>query len=175
MEKSISLTTQPVDSKNYKSYNINQLPKLVLGFNIKNKYDEGRLQFKTKYQPKNILHFISKSEEEDLEPFHMHVLELTPKKKVQHIINLIDNAQPITVHGYKNILKYNNLSCESCFAHIADGIYPIDIDHLSEVCEDYNPVRFEALRNMLETPKDMPWFSNWSSFKLFLLLPCTIY
>ena len=61
-----SLTDHPVDNKDFQSYNIEDLPKLILGFEIKNKYDQKRLTFKKLYQPKNILHFINRSD--DLEP-----------------------------------------------------------------------------------------------------------
>mgnify|MGYP003967814055 FL=1 len=173
--KSLTLTEQPVDSKEFKSYDIGNLPKLIIGFNIKNKYDQQRLRYKTKYQPKNILHFISRHGHPELEPVYLHGIELTLTEKVKHVISLIDNAQPITLHGYKNILKYNKLACDTCYGHMADGIYPIDIDYLDDVCDEYNTNDYNRLRNMLEPSEDLPWFSSWSSFKIFILLPSLIY
>jgi hypothetical protein len=176
MEKSLSLTNQPVDTAEYKSYDIDHLPKLILGFDVKNKYDQERLKFKLKYRPKNILHFICRLDGDELEPLYLHGIELEMSEKINHIISLIKNAQPISLTGYKNILKYNNLSCNACFGHTADGVFPIDVDHLGTACDDYNEMGYKELREMLQPVEDdMPWFSNWSAFKIFLLLPSDIY
>ena len=179
MEKSLLLTEQPVETSEYRPYDIESLPKLILGFNIKNRYDQERLKFKYKYQPKNILHFICKLDDcinDELEPMYIHGIELEKTDKIDHILELIDNAQPISLHGYRNILKYNDLSCETCYSFVADGLYTIDIEHLSKICEDFNKTKFSKLREMLEpTPEDLPWFSSWSAFKIFLLTPVDIY
>ena len=34
---------------------------------------------------------------------------------------------------------------------------------------------YEQLRTMLQENDDLPWFSNWSHFKIFLLMPSEIY
>ena len=179
MEKSLLLTEQPVATSDYTSYDVSQLPKLILGFNIKNKYDQERLKFKYKYQPKNILHFICHLEDHvchDLEPMYIHGIELEQNDKVKHIIELINNAQPISLNAYKNILKYNKLSCESCYSFVADGLYAIDMEHLSAICNDFNKTNYSKLREMLEEPnEDLPWFANWSAFKIFLLTSVDVY
>ena len=167
-----ALVDKPIDSKGFHPYDVSVLPKLIFGFILNNKYDQERLQFKKIHQPKNILHFFGN--EDELESIYLHGLELKPKSNIFHICKAIARAQPIALTGYKNILKYNGLSCDNCYGHFADGVYPIDIRHLGKVTNDISG-DYEQLRNMLYQNKDLPWFSNWSQFKIFILLPSEIY
>ena len=43
------LAEKPVTTKNYQIYDVRELPKLFLGIKVKNKFDECRLQIKSKY------------------------------------------------------------------------------------------------------------------------------
>ena len=168
-----SLVDKPINSKGFKPYDVSILPKLIFGFILNNRYDQERLKFKKIYSPKNILHFFGSDGE--LESMYLHGIELEPKSKMFHICEAIKRAQPISIHGYKNILKYNDLSCDNCYGYTADGIYPIDTRHLNKISASYTDKSYEQLREMLEPNDNMPWFSSWSQFKLLILLPSEIY
>ena len=47
--------------------------------------------------------------------------------------------------------------------------------HLNNINTTYMDHGYERLRDMLLVNKDMPWFSNWSNFKVLILLPSNLY
>lgn len=168
-----TLVEKPVTTKDFISYDIHVLPKIILGFILNNKYDQERLKLKSTYNPKNILHFVGNGSE--IEPIYLHGIELEPCKNIYNVCKSIQRAQPITLNGYMNILKYNGLSCDSVYGYLADGMYPIDIKHLSNINTSYVDHGYKRLRDMLIENKDMPWFSSWSDFKVLILLPSELY
>ncbi len=163
------LFDQPATVNKYKHYSAVELPKIILGFVIKNKYDESRLKIKPLMQPKSIAHDIG--DHDKLSTMHFHGIELEPTKRVGHLCSTIHRAMPITPDSYMNILKYNRLSCDNCIGLLRDGVYPIDIKCLPVLSRNKFKTDYTRLRTMLETNDDLPWFSSWSDFNIFMLCP----
>ena len=172
VESPVSLIDRQIDSSLYTPYSDIELPKVILGFVIKNVYDQERLRIKSILQPKNILHHYG--DDGRHVPIHFHGIELTPSGKVTHLCSVIHNAQPINIQSYKNILKYNNLTCSGCSGYMKDGVYPIDIRCLSSLSTNRFKSNYLYLRSLLDTNDSLPWFSSWSNFNIFMLCPSTL-
>ena len=169
----INLIEEQVDPKKYTPYKVFDFPKIILGFNIKNKYDEDRLRIRSMFSPKRIMHFYG--EDGELHPIYFHGIELEPRGKVNHLCSVIRNASPVSVESYQNILEYNRLKCDSCFSYLRDGVYPIDITCLQRLSRNRYKSGYLSLRPLLEDNEDLPWFSSWSSFNIFMLCPSILY
>ena len=169
----INLVEEQIDTKRYTPFNTCDLPKIILGFNIKNKYDEDRLQIRPMFNPRNILHHYGVDSR--LTPIYFHGIELEPRSKVSHLCSVIKNASPITVESYQNILKYNRLKCDTCYSHLRDGVYPIDITCLQKLSRNRYKSCYLYLRSLLESNEELPWFASWSSFNVFMLCPSIIH
>ena len=73
----VELIDKPITTKDYHIYDITDLPKVFLGFRVKNKLDESRLSIKNIYKPKLVAHFTSQK----LNPIFFYVIELSYKCK----------------------------------------------------------------------------------------------
>ena len=165
----LTLMEQQVTTSRYKQYTPLKLPKIIMGFVINNMYDEKRLRIKPIANPKNIKHYVGS--EDGLKPMYFHGIELNSRRKVSHLCSVIKQAMPVTQESYRNILKYNRLSCDQCGQYLRDGVYPIDMSCLPVLSTNKYKNDFLYLRSLLEENKDLPWFSSWSEFNIFML--CT--
>lgn len=168
-ESLTSLTESPVTYKKYKAYNESMLPKTVFGFIINSKYDEERLKLKSLYKSKYILHEYTSDGETN--QTYIHGIEIEPHEKILHLCNLFTEASPMTVDSYKNILKYNKLTCNNNYRYLRPGLCPIDISHLPVLSKNKHKSDFLYLRSFLENNIDLPWFANWNSFNIFMICP----
>lgn len=169
IETPLTLIDQPVTKKLYKPYALTQLPKLIMGFAVNNKYDETRLKIKKVIKPKYIVHNVGDGDE--LRPRYFHGIELRPRRKVSHLCSVIHKAMPVTLETYRNILKYNRLTCDNAAQHLRDGVYPIDMTCVTSLSTNKYKNDFLLLRTLLENSEKLPWFSNWTEFNIFMLCP----
>lgn len=167
------LVDQPVDRRKYRATTSSTLPDLVMGFPIKNQYDEKRLRIKKMLQPISITH--QYRDDDRHVDMHIHGVRLSAQPMVKRLCETIERAKPITMESYKNILKYNRLSCNSCAHHLRDGVYPMDITCLPLLSNNRYRSDYMYLRSMLEHDEDLPWFSSWSEFNIFMLCPSVIH
>jgi len=158
------LFDQPVEKKRYTPTTSKQLPEIIMGFVMKNRYDERRLKIKTLMNPVNVVH----------STIHIHGVRLDSLETVNHLCETITRAEPITVESYKNILKYNRLSCDNCSQHLRPGVYPVDIKCLPILSRNRHKSDYLYLRSLLEHDEKLPWFSSWAEFNIFVLCPSII-
>lgn len=166
------LFDQPITKSRYLPTVPSCLPELIMGFMMKNRYDERRLRIKKLLKPVNITH--EYRDDEQMSSVHIHGVRLEPSAAIGHLCETINRAKPITVESYKNILKYNRLSCDSCSQHLRDGVYPMDIKCLPFLSRNRYKSDFLYLRSMLEHDEELPWFSSWTEFNIFMLCPSFI-
>lgn len=165
---------QPVTTKKYSIYDVKDLPKVFLGIRIKNRYDEDRMQIKEKYKPKYISHFRLLNE---LEPFYMYGIEITPTKQYKKLLKELNNNINFLpnmsfnkfVSRYESILTDHGLSCNTCYRYLSDGLYPIDVNHVTSIskknlCDEFN----SGFKSMI-TESDEPWYLNTNNFNLYIL------
>lgn len=166
------LFDQPVEEKRYTPTTATQLPEIIMGFVMKNRYDERRLKIKNLMRPVNVAH--QYRNDDRLSTIHIHGVKLDPQEMVNHLCETVARAEPITVESYKNILKYNRLSCDNCAQHLRPGIYPIDIKCLPILSRNRHKSDYLYLRSLLEHDEKLPWFSSWTEFNIFVLCPSII-
>ena len=174
MSVQLSLTTEPVAVKDYVDYSPNALPRVVLGFKIKNKFDESRTIIKSKYRPKRILHFRWTSQ---LEPVFLHGVELTCKPRFASLLTSLKSNRIIwesdtyndCLSNYRATLSDYGLSCDDCFSYFSDGMYPVDVKHLNNISHKSFANEIETgLGNMLQKTKH-PWYCTLPNFKIFII------
>lgn len=168
------LLNRPISTNKYKIYDIDCLPKLHLGFVIKNKFDETRVKIKSKYKPQYIAHFTKSSK---LEPVYMYGIEINPKLKFKSLLEIINEKMYLEnfvnydkfKQTYRIMLSEYGLSCHNCYGYLSDGIYPIDIEHLPLISKKSFAKELESgLQGILNNNK-MPWYFKLANFKLFVL------
>ena len=174
----VQLTETPVTLTDYKSYKLSDLPKVILGFQIRNQFDEKRLQFKPEYKTKKILHYTN-NDKGCLEPIFFYGIELTVKEKYNKFLNdlnhniiianiILKSKKTDVVTEYKNYLKAVGLGCEESYLHTCDGVFPIDLKYLSELVEAAEGIPIHDLPSMLKITKEQ-WYLNIGSFGIYVL------
>jgi hypothetical protein len=170
----IKLADHPISIKNYQIYGIDKLPKLIFGYKIKNKFDEARLQIKSKYNPLHIAHF---KWTDQLEPVFLYGIEIRPKLQYSDLLDSLNDGVAIAnncnaeslVKSYQNQLTQYNLTCDECYRYTCDGVYPIDTKHLNSISrKDFSHEIDSGFANMINK-SDMPWFLNIANFNLYIL------
>ena len=170
----IQLIDKPVLTKDYHIYNIDQLPKVFLGINIKNKYDEARIQIKPKYKPKSISHFKLDTE---LEPVFLYGIEISVKSKYHKLLNKLNSNQCYSntlcpkqqISKYKQLLSLFNLTCDACYGYLSNGIYPVDIIHLQDITKRKFIKEIDTGFKCMLDKTSVPWFMNFANFNIFIL------
>jgi hypothetical protein len=171
--RDIDLAEQPIAIKDYSIYSRTMLPKLILGFNLKNKFDEKRFKIKSKYKPKKISHFKWTSE---LEPMFAYGIEILPQARYSSLLDYLQArgsqlwkySEEEYTKKYKQVLSEYCLTCDECFRYLSDGIYPIDVQHLNDISrKDFTREVNAGFSGMLE--KTEPWYLSVPNFKLFIL------
>ena len=182
--RSTDLIQQPVSTKNYHIYNINELPKALLCIRCNNKFDEKRLQIKRTYRPKLVSHFEMASQ---LEPIFLYGIEINVDPLYYSLIdtlnderfiprNKITSSPNFFVQSYRQLLKKYNLSCDECFGFLKDGVYPIDIKYLNNISKkDFTPEIRSGFRSMIRKPLNVPWCINVLNFNILILTKATGY
>tara|TARA_Y100000310_G_scaffold327990_1_gene395292 strand:+ start:25 stop:618 length:594 start_codon:yes stop_codon:yes gene_type:complete len=174
MNAQLNLIEKPVAIKDYTAYSPNAFPKIILGFKVKNKFDESRTIIKSKYHPKRILHFKWTSQ---LEPTSLYGIEIIPKGIYTALLSTLENNEVLLransyndcINDYKDILSQYDLSCDECYSYFSDGMYPIDIAHLYNISrKSYTEELNTGLGSMLQRT-NYPWFCTLPTFKLFVL------
>ena len=174
MKYSTHFIEQPVTIKEYKIYDVAELPKVFLGIRVKNKFDERRLKIKSKYNPQLISHFTYQNE---LEPIYLYGIEIKPKQQFKKLLSLLNRPDVSTLNVpqdeftrvYSETLKRFNLSCDTCYRYLTDGIYPIDVCNLDRISrKKFNKEIDTGFECMMEQKTD-PWYLSLHNFNIFIL------
>lgn len=137
----ISFAGEPVNTDSFQFLHENDYPTVMIGFIIKNKYDQERLQIKKIYNPVNYIHFLTAK---NIQPMFLRGLKITAKSKYIPLINQLEQLNltlpaEINLKFYNNLLSEYNLTCDDCFSFLQKGIYPIDGKYISDIAkETYN-------------------------------------
>ena len=180
----VELCEVPVIIDNYKTYELKELPKVILGFQIKNKFDEDRLQFKSGFSARRIIHFGRTIELEPLEPILFYGLEINVLPEYKELIHTLDTFNSVFmkyhkvganfIEQYQNHLKQFGLSCVECYRYLKDGIFPIDLKYLPKLINNDKNLPINDLASMLEISPEQ-WYLNIGAFGIYVLGTCGIY
>ena len=128
----IDLAEQPLDIDSFSYLNDKDYPLALLGFQLKNLYDQKRLVIKPEYNPVDVIHFVPG---ESIMPKFFRGIRIDINTRFNYLINKLEalgscKTEKINKEFYVETLNEHNLSCNNCFAYLRKGIYPIDSEHL---------------------------------------------
>lgn len=171
----IDLVNKPVSTKNYSIYDIDKLPKVVLGIKVKNKFDESRLTIKSKYRPKLILHFT-------MDPVFLYGIEIAPKPSLKSLLSALNTTKfllngdgMMDVTRYMTMLAEFQLSCDTCYRYLSDGVFPVDIVHLPNMTNKNLTTEIQSGFDSMVKKSTDPWYLNLKNFNIFILGKSTGY
>lgn len=158
------LLDQPLRKSRYRSTHTSDQPLVLLGFKVKNRYDESRLRFKKFLNPIGVKHTGAE------QPIYMHGVALQPPRDlINRLCTTLARAIPINASSYHNILRYNHMSCDTCVQHLDHGLYPVDVTCLSRLSNNRFRSDYMYLRSLLDPDPDLPWFCSWTNFNIFII------
>jgi len=166
---------EPLLLKKFDLLSDNNYPYCLIGFELKNFYDQERLKLKAKYKAKDVVHTLPTATD-SYSFFRGIKLELKPKynlliRSLQHLNTHFGNVE-VDLEKYKQILDDNDLSCDECYGYLRKGVYPIDGKCLS-IISNYK----HSLEHLYEDAFDLkiPVYQSFSSFTIFILCNDTIF
>tara|TARA_Y100000310_G_scaffold336481_1_gene421122 strand:- start:8163 stop:8729 length:567 start_codon:yes stop_codon:yes gene_type:complete len=176
----LDLVNKPITTNNYHIYDIDDLPKIFLGIKVKNKFDEERFSIKNMYKPRLIAHFKRHTQ---LEPTFLYGIEIKPKKRYIKMLDLLNSKMYLNknctyenfIQTYRMLLTSFNLSCHNCYGYLADGMYPIDIEHLCKISRKNLTKEIDSGFSQMVKKNNNPWYLNLYNFNLFILGETTEY
>ena len=165
----IETVNQPINPAGFDTIPDSRYPVCLLGFQIKNTYDQQRHAIPSKYKPADILHFIHFPE--TLPVFFRGIL-LTPTPKLYKLAQEINDQHfnklgNFTSSAYCKILSDNKLTCDNCSLYLRPGIYPVDSHHLSYLATDN--VDINELYSDIFNNKDIPYFQSIGYIAVYIL------
>lgn len=146
------LVEQPLDIDSFSYLTDEDYPSCILGFQLKNLYDQKRLIIKEKYNPVDVIHLVPG---ETVMPKFFRGIKLNINSNLNYFIAKLEslgalNTEKINKEYYVELLNEYKLSCNNCFAFLKKGIYPIDSEHLSRVT-NYKISQTDLYSNFLDT------------------------
>jgi hypothetical protein len=164
----IDLASEPLTTENCNILSDKDYPFCLLGFQLKNSYDQVRLQLKTKYKINDYMHLLPDS---DATPSFFRGMAITPKGNLRNLFiqlgNLNTSFSELPVKHYQHILSEYNLTCNNCYAHLQRGVYPIDGECINELSDSYIDI-VDLYTNAFNN-KNVPAFQSCAYFTIFVL------
>lgn len=160
----------PVEYEKFKLPSIGEYPLCILGYEIKNLFDQRHYIINRRFKPKNILHFTKLP---SIAPVFLRGLIITPNNKLNTLINDLiifrqTSFEAITQSTYTKYLQKYNLNCKQALNNLQDGVYPIDSEYLSCVTEDKNIL--DTLYKDMMRDTYIPSYLKLRYYKIFILL-----
>jgi len=168
-------TTEPLELEKFTLLAKDEYPCCIIGFQLKNSYDQERIQIKAKYQANDVLHFLPTAK---ITPVCFRGIKLKLKARFKGLVSSLSKLntslnEDINLDKYKKIISDYNLTCEECYLYLRRGVYPIDGKCLSQISEYKHTL--EELYTDAFNMKDVPLFQAYSSFTIFILCDETIF
>jgi hypothetical protein len=168
----LNLLKQDVNPADFEPIDYNQIPKLFLGFIIKNAFEYEILQCNDHVQ--DIAHLCGSNCQ--IEPVFLRGIFIEPSNAVELVIEKLNKIQSLDVNDifarYIKILNQFNLSCNSTYGYLMDGIYPIDVVHLQTISKD-NISYTKYASNILDEEKNSWYFKP--ELKILILTKSNTY
>jgi len=130
----IELADKPLDINTFNYLSDEDYPYCMLGFQLKNLYDQQRLIIKPEYMSADVVHFIPG---ETIMPKFFRGIKINFKKEYNYLLAKLEalNTRTFKTEDYKEILREHKLSCNNCFAYLQKGVYPIDSEHVEYITD----------------------------------------
>ena len=153
---------------NYQAITNDNLPAFFLGFKIYNDWEDAEFNLPKSVNPIKILHLLDEG------PCFLYGTILSGiKSQYNKLINNIYYKHlfefDCSIDDYDNLLECYGLSFDSCYKHFTNGIYPIDLKHITTITED-NIQLSSVLCDYLQISGQT--LNNPGGLNLFLLTKC---
>lgn len=178
---SVALVEHPVTIGEYQTLDFNELPKVILGFEIKNQLDEKRIIIKPEFKPQRLTHFC---QTDSLEPIFLYGVELNVTSEMcGDLLQTLNTFSTVYIRcksveayikQYQQHLEKYGLTCDECYRCLQDGLYPIDLKHLPDLAINNKNLPISDLPSMLEISKEQ-WYLNMGAFRIYVLGACGAY
>jgi hypothetical protein len=172
----IDSTQEPLTLDNFNIISNNKYPYSIIGFQLKNLYDQQRIKVKSKYNTKDVIHILPTA---NIEAAFFRGIKIQIHEKYQPLLSQLGkfnttlSSNIIDVEVYRNLLQEYDLTCNECYAFLKRGIYPIDGSCLSKISNI--DITLESLYENAFNTKSVPIYQSFSSFTIFILCNETIY
>ena len=168
----LNLMQQDVDPNAFKPIDYKQIPKLFLGFIIKNAFEYEILQCNDHIE--DIAHLCGVNGQ--IEPVFMRGLFIEPSAAVQLIIEKLRLIESIDVNDifnqYIKILNQFGLSCNNTYGYLMDGLYPLDVVHLHTISK--NNKSYTKYANEILNEEKISWYFK-PELKILILTKSNTY
>jgi hypothetical protein len=166
---------EPLQIDNFTVIPENKYPYSIIGFQLKNLYDQQRIRIKSKYNTKDIIHILPTA---NLEAAFFRGIKIHIREKYFPLIEQLKKlnvtlTEAIDISVYKNLLEEYHLSCNDSYAFLKKGIYPIDGHCLSKISNI--DITLESLYENAFNTKKVPAFQSFCYFTIFILCNNTIF
>lgn len=153
----------------------NKYPYSIIGFQLKNLYDQQRIKVKSKYNTKDVIHVLPTA---NLETAFFRGIKIHIREKYFPLITRLKSlntilSDTINVDTYRALLGEFGLTCDECYAFLKKGIYPVDGRCLSDISNI--DITLESLYENAFDTKSVPAFQSFSSFTIFILCNDSIF
>jgi hypothetical protein len=166
----INTADLPADTSQFKPLReSSDYPYCLLGFQIKNSYDQLRLKFPKKYNAKDIVHLVYYPE---TEPTFFRGIQLTPTQKINNLLSELKTRElqsygDLKLKTYRDLLSSFNATCDNCFLYLRPGVYPIDSSNISSFVEE--SVNLHDLYKDIFFQDDVPFYQSVGYIVLYIL------
>ena len=171
----VDLAEQPLDIDSFSYLNDKDYPLFLLGFQLKNLYDQKRLIIKKEYNPIDVIHFVPG---ESIMPKFFRGVKINLNSRFNYFVNKLEalstsSTEKIDNKYYTELLNEYGLSCNNCFAYLRKGVYPIDSEHM-DLISDTKLKQKDLYTNMLDV-SSVSGFQALGYFVIYVLSNKNIY
>lgn len=161
--------TVPVEYEKFKLISAYKYPLCILGYEIRNLFDQKYLTISKKFKSKDIIHFTKLP---SVNPIFLRGIPFTPNNKLSCLIDDLTeyretNFKAITKNAYIRFMQKYKLDCEHTLSCLQDGFYPIDSEFLSDVTKDKNIL--STLYKDMMSDTYIPSYFKLRYYKIFIL------
>jgi hypothetical protein len=165
----IDSTQDPLNLEGFSVLSAEKYPYSIIGFQLKNSYDQQRIKVKSKYNTKDIIHLLPTSK---VTPTFFRGIKIYIREKYLPLIEQLKKlntilTESIDVNVYKNLLEEYGLTCNECYAFLRKGIYPVDGSCLADISNI--DITLDSLYENAFDTKSVPAFQSFCSFTIFIL------
>lgn len=145
-----------------------EYPYCLIGFQIKNHYDQLRLRLDSQFVTNDIIHFLHYPE---VKPVFLRGIQL---KLSGAMSKLTDELEALTLTptldkvSYKNILKKYNLTCKYNIDLLSCGMFPVDGECLSTVNNGSELNLLDMYKSLFHNDF-VPYFQSIGHISIFIL------
>jgi hypothetical protein len=168
-------TAEPLTLEHFSFIKKEEYPYCLIGFYLKNSYDQERIRVKAKYKACDVIHVQPTSQ---ISASCFRGVKLKHKQRFNSLIAALGEYNTslntkVPVDAYKKLLGDYGLTCDECYLYLKKGIYPID----GKCLQDFSDYKYslEELYADAFNITNIPYFQSFSSFTIFILCDDTIY